>query len=98
MTTVVPMYLASECPLCVDRVMVRHGRVVPTCADCGTRIPTRVEDLRYVHNGDRGFQSFTWDHEHIAAIDGFGSGRGPAYRELCYACMRIDYFKRYPVS
>src|SRR5690242_661404 len=105
----IPIFLAQECErdgLCSTRRVEKGGRIIPTCADCGKRIPNfdfaqLPEDAKapvvYRNMGGRGFQSFTWDHEHILSTD-VGMLRGAAYRELCLDCKNEDFKKRYPVN
>ena len=105
----IPIYVATECEqegICASRKVIKDGRILPHCADCGKRIPNfdfpqckedESASPRYRNMGGAGFQSFTWDHEHILSTDA-GMLRGAAYRELCLECKDIDYRKRYPVN
>ena len=102
-----PIYLATDCQkdgICFERQVIKDGRIVPTCADCRKRIPNfdfpackedESASSKYRNMGGNGFQSFTWDHEHILSTDA-GMLRGAAYRELCLDCKNADYKKRYP--
>ncbi len=99
-----PMFFEQDCDICKSRRVEINGRLVPTCADCGVRIPNYdfptipgdEQDRRYRNMGGHGAQSFTWDHEHLVSLEGGPMGRGPGYRELCWDCKDIDFRKRYP--